>query len=36
MSSSPHVDNKGKDIFVLGRGPTPGLGGNSLTAGKMY
>ena len=36
MSSSPHIDNKGKDILVLGRGPTQGLGENSLTAEKMY
>ena len=36
MSSSPHVDNKGKDILVLGRGPTQGLGENSLTAEKIY
>ena len=25
MSSSPHVDNKGKDILILGKGPTQGL-----------
>ena len=30
MSFSPHIDNKGKDILVLGRGPTQGLGENSL------
>ena len=36
MSSSPHIDNKGKDILVLGTGPTQGLGENSLTAEKMY
>ena len=36
MSSSPHSDNKGKDILVLGRGPTQGLGEDSLTAEKMY
>ena len=35
MSSSIHIDNKGKDIFVLGRGPTQGLKSN-LTAEKMY
>ena len=34
MSSSPYIDNKGKDILVLGRGPTQGLGENSLTAKK--
>ena len=32
MSSSAHVDNKGKDILILGRGPTQGLGEHSLTA----
>ena len=36
MSSSPHIDNKRKDILILGKGPTQGLGENSLTAEKMY
>ena len=36
MNSSPHIDNEGKDILILGRGPTQGLGEHSLTAGKMY
>ena len=36
MSSSVHVDNKGKDILVFGKGLTHGLGENSLTAEKMY
>ena len=36
MNSSPHIDNKGKAIFILGIGPTQGLGENSLTAEKMY
>ena len=36
MNSSPHIDNKGKVIFILGIGPTQGLGENSLTAEKMY
>ena len=36
MSSSVHVDNKGKDILILGKGPTQGLGGHSLTGKKMY
>ena len=35
MSSSPHIDNKGKDILVLGKGPTQGLE-STLAAGKMY
>ena len=36
MSSSVHVDNKGKDILILGKGPTQGLGEHSLTAEKLY
>ena len=36
MSSSVHVDNKGKDILTLGKGPTEGLGEHSLSAEKMY
>ena len=36
MNSSPHIDNKGKDILILGTGPTQGLGEHSLTAEKMY
>ena len=36
MSSSKHIDNKGKDILILGIGPTQGLGTHSLTAEKMY
>ena len=35
MSSSPHIDNKKKDILVLGIGPTQGLE-HTLTAEKMY
>ena len=35
MSSSIHIDNKKKDILVLGRGPAQGLE-SSLTAEKMY
>ena len=35
MNSSSHIDNKGKDILVLGNGPTQGLE-STLTAGKMY
>ena len=33
MSSSIHIDNKKKDILVLGRGPTQGLE-STLTAKK--
>ena len=36
MNSSVHVDNKGKDILILGKSPTQGLGEHSLTAEKMY
>ena len=36
MSSYVHVDNKGKGILILGKGPTHGLGEHSLTAEKMY
>ena len=35
MSSSIHIDNKKKDILVLGRGLTQGLE-STLTAEKMY
>ena len=36
MSSYPHIDNKGKDILILGKGPIQGLGEHSLTAEKLY
>ena len=36
MSSSVHIDNKGKDILILGKGAKQGLGEHSLTAEKMY
>ena len=36
MNSYPHIDNKGKDILILGKGPTQGLGEYSLTAEKIY
>ena len=35
MSTSIHIDNKRKDILVLGRGPTQGLE-STLTEEKMY
>ena len=35
MNSSIHID-KGKNILILGKGPTQWLGEHSLTAGKMY
>ena len=36
MRSSVHVDNKGKDILILGNGPTQGIGEHSWTAEKIY
>ena len=35
MSSPAHIDNKKKDILILGKGPTQGLE-HTLTAEKMY
>ena len=35
MSSSVHIDNKKKDILIIGKGPTQGLE-HTLTAEKMY
>ena len=35
MSSSPHTDNKKKNILTVGKGPTQGLE-HTLTAGKLY
>ena len=35
ISSSAHIDNKKKEILVLGKGPTQGLE-NTLTAERMY
>ena len=32
MSSSTHIDNKGKDILILGQGPTQGLDDTTVTA----
>ena len=36
MNSSTHIENKVKDILILGKGRTQGLGEDSLTAEKMY
>ena len=36
MSSSVHIDNKNKDILVLGEGPTQGLDDATLTAEAIY
>ena len=35
-SSSVHIDNKKKDISVLGKGPTQGLDDTAITAGAKY
>ena len=36
LSSSVHADNKGKDILILGEGPTQRLYGTTLTAEEKY
>ena len=36
MSSSVQIDNKKKDILILGKGPTQELDGTTLTAEKLY
>ena len=36
MSSSVHIDNKNKDILVLGEGLTQGLNNTTLTAETKY
>ena len=36
MNSSIHIDNKEKDILIVGKGLTQGLGEHSLTAEKIY
>ena len=36
MSSSVHIDNKEKDILILGEGPTQGLDDTTLTAEAKY
>ena len=36
MSSSVHIDNKGKDILILGDGPTQGLDGTAFTSETKY
>ena len=35
MSFSAHIDNKKKDILIIGKGPTQGLE-DTLTAEKTY
>ena len=36
MNSSVHVDYKGKDILILGEGPTQGLDDTTLTTEEKY
>ena len=36
MSSSVHIDNKRKDILIIGEGPTQGLDDTTLTAEAKY
>ena len=36
MSSPVHIDNKNKDILILGEGPTQGLDDMTLTAEAIY
>ena len=36
MSSSAHIDNKKRDIWVLGKGRTQGLDDSTLTAEAKY
>ena len=36
MSSSVHIDNKNKDILILGERPTQGLDDTTLTAEAKY
>ena len=36
MSSSVNIDNKNKDILILGEGPTKGLDDTTLTTEAKY
>ena len=36
MSSSVHIDNKNKDILILGEGPTQGFDDTTLTTEAKY
>ena len=36
MSNTNHSDNRGKNILILGRGPTQGLIESSLTTEKIF
>ena len=36
VSSSANVNNKNKDVLILGEGPTQGLDDTTLTVGAIY
>ena len=36
MSSSVHIENKGKDILIIGKVPTQGLDDTTLTVEAKY
>ena len=36
MSWSVHIDNKGKDTLIIGKGPIQGLDGTTFTRGALY
>ena len=36
MGSSVHIDNEGKDILILGEGPTQGLDDTKIAAEAIY
>ena len=36
MSSSVHIDNKNKDVLILGKGPPQGVDDTTLTAEAKY
>ena len=36
ISSSANVNNKNKDVLILGEGPTQGLDGTTFTAEAIY
>ena len=36
MTWSVHIDNKGENIFILGKGPTQGLDDTTFTAEALY
>ena len=36
MNSSEHIDNRGKDVLILGGGPTQRLDDTTLTVEALY